>query len=49
MSKLTNKKKPNEWSELYLGNFNARLGDFLRAEKVANKIGTDADITTTLQ
>ena len=32
MPKLTNKKKLNEWSVLYLGNFNARLGDFLMRE-----------------
>ena len=32
MPKLTNQKKLNEWLELYLGNFNARLGDFLMRE-----------------
>ena len=32
MPKLTNKKKLNEWSELYLGNFNAHLGNFLMPE-----------------
>ena len=32
MPKLTNQKKLNEWSELYLGNFNAHLGDFLMRE-----------------
>ena len=32
MPKLTNKKKLNEFSELYLGNFNARLSNFLMRE-----------------
>ena len=43
MPKLTNQKKLNEWSELYLGNFNACLSDFLMRE-IADKIGTDVDI-----
>ena len=45
MPKLTNQKKLNEWSELYLGNFNACLSDFLMQE-IADKIGTDVDIAT---
>ena len=32
MPKLTNKKKLNEWSELYLGNINACLSNFLMWE-----------------
>ena len=32
MPKLTNQKKLNEWSGLYLGNFNAHLDNFLMQE-----------------
>ena len=45
MPKLTNQKKLNEWSGLYLGNFNTRLGDFLMRE-ICRQDGTDVDIAT---
>ena len=44
MPKLTNQKKLNEWSELYLGNFNARLGDFLMREICQQDRHGDVDI-----
>ena len=41
MPKLTNKNKLNELFEIYFGNFNARLGNFLTQEICQQ----DVDIT----
>ena len=46
MPKLTNKKKLNEWSELYLGNFNACLSDFLMRETCRQDQHRDVGITS---